>query len=284
MVRTAVIGAASQLGRHVPADVRLGHQDIDLAEPETIARALDAAMPGGVVLTAAYTDVDGCETNREYAERVNGEGPGHVARWCERNGAWLVYISTDYVFDGQASTPYREDDAPHPINTYGLTKLRGERAVQEACGRHYIVRASWIFGPGGNNFIAKILAAASRGAPLRGVDNEISAPTYALDLAGKLTELAASGQYGLYHLPNAGSCSRLAYMHAILHLAGVNLPIEPIKLADYPRAARPPAYSVLENVRGAALGMYSRSWREALREYMQRAAASPVPSVPFPSP
>ncbi|MGH2518402.1 MAG: SDR family oxidoreductase, partial [Chloroflexota bacterium] len=144
MVRTAVIGAASQLGRHVPADVRLGHQDIDLAEPETIARALDAAMPGGVVLTAAYTDVDGCETNREYAERVNGEGPGHVARWCERNGAWLVYISTDYVFDGQASTPYREDDAPHPINTYGLTKLRGERAVQEACGRHYIVRASWI--------------------------------------------------------------------------------------------------------------------------------------------
>ncbi|MGH2470617.1 MAG: SDR family oxidoreductase, partial [Chloroflexota bacterium] len=196
----------------------------------------------------------------------------------------LVYISTDYVFDGQASTPYREDDAPHPINTYGLTKLRGERAVREACGRHYIVRASWIFGPGGNNFIAKILAAASRGAPLRGVDNEISAPTYALDLAGKLTELAASGQYGLYHLPNAGSCSRLAYMHAILHLAGVNLPIEPIKLADYPRAARPPAYSVLENVRGAALGMYSRSWREALREYMQRAAASPVPSVPFPSP
>ncbi len=272
-MRLALIGANGQLGRQVPADVRLGHQDFDLAKPDLTV--LDAASPDGIILTAAYTDVDGCESNQDYAHAVNAEGPRQVARWCREHGAWLLHVSTNGVFDGDQAEPYDEDAAPNAINVYGVTKLAGEEAVRAELERHFIVRSSWLFGPGGNNFVTKMLALARSQPSMKGVEDEVAAPTYTPDLGPALPRLAATGRYGLYHLTNQGSCSRLEYLRAILAVAGIDKPVEPVRLADFRRPSRPPAYTVLANNRAAALGITLRPWRDALAEYLAslRAAA-----------
>jgi len=268
-VSLAVIGAAGQLGRQVPADVGLTRDQLDLARPETIVPALDRAQPQGVILTAAYTDVDGCESNREHAYAVNGTGPGLVARWCEGNGAWLVLVSTNCVFDGSKDGPYVEDDEPRPISVYGASKLAGEQAVKDSTNRYFIVRTSWIFGPGGSNFVTKVLQWASTQPVMKGVCDEHSSPTYAPDLGPALVALGLTGRYGTYHLANAGSCSRLEYMQAILDEAGIEKAIEPVRLADFQRPSRPPAQSALANTQAAALGIELRPWRAALHEYVR---------------
>jgi len=265
-VRTAIIGAQGQLGRQVPGDVRLGHTDFDLAAPDM--RILDEASPDGIILTAAYTDVDGCESNQDYAYAVNGEGPRQVAHWCRQHGAWLLYVSTNCVFDGEQREPYTEDDAPHPISVYGASKLAGEQAVRGELERHFIVRSAWIFGPGGSNFVTKILAAAKNQPVMRGVADEIASPTYAPDLGPALARLAESGKPGTYHLTNAGAGSRLEYMRAILAAAGLPNTVELVRLADFERPSRPPAQSALANRRAAELGITLRPWQEAVEEYV----------------
>jgi dTDP-4-dehydrorhamnose reductase len=267
-MRVALIGAQGQLGRQVPADVRLGHKEFDLANPDM--SVLDRAAPEGIILTAAYTDVDGCESNRDYAFAVNAEGPRQVARWCREHGLWLLHISTNCVFSGEQPEPYMEDAPaePRPISVYGASKLAGEEAVREELERLFIVRTAWIFGPGGNNFVTKILAAARSQPVLRGVEDEISSPTYAPDLAVALVVLVATGHYGTYHLTNTGLCSRLEYMRVILQAAGLPNPVEPMHLADFQRPSRPPAQSALINTRAAALGIRLRAWQEAVRDYV----------------
>jgi dTDP-4-dehydrorhamnose reductase len=262
----AVVGAYGQLGRQVPGNIRLGHQDLDLANPELTI--LDQHAPEGVILTAAYTDVDGCESNRDYAFAVNAEGPRHIARWCREHGAWLLFVSTNCVFDGEQPEPYAEDAQPNPISVYGASKLAGEDAVRSELREHFIVRSSWLFGPGGNNFVTKILAAAPSQPTMRGVIDEIANPTYAPDLGPALIRLAETRRYGTYHLTNTGACSRLEYMRAILGLAAIEKHIEPMRLADFPRPSRPPAQSALLNTRAAALGVRLRSWEPALAEYV----------------
>jgi dTDP-4-dehydrorhamnose reductase len=262
----AVIGAQGQLGRQIAAGIRLGHREFDLSTPDR--RVLDEAKPEGIILTAAYTDVDGCETNRDYAYAVNAEGPRAVARWCAQHGAWLMYIGTNCVFDGEQAEPYGEDAEPRPISVYGASKLAGEQAVKNELREHFIVRSSWIFGPGGNNFVTKILAAAASQPALRGVEDEIASPTYALDLARALSRLAESGRYGTYHLTNQGAVSRLDYMRTILAMAGLPKSVEPMSLTDFQRPSRPPAQSALANTRAAALGISLRPWQEALSEYI----------------
>lgn len=267
-MRIAVIGAQGQLGRQVPGDIRLGHGDFDLAKPDL--SVLDRAGADGIILTAAYTDVDGCESNRDYAYAVNAEGPRQVARWCAAHEAWLLQVSTNCVFSGEQSKPYGEDQVPEPrpVSVYGASKLAGEEAVREELDRLFIVRTAWIFGPRGTNFVTKILAAAANQPVLRGVEDEISSPTYAPDLAAALIRLGETGKFGTYHLTNSGSCSRLEYMQAILDAAGLPNRIEPMQLADFQRPSRPPAQSALANQRAAALGITLRPWQEAVREYV----------------
>ncbi|HLQ31616.1 MAG TPA: dTDP-4-dehydrorhamnose reductase [Chloroflexota bacterium] len=262
----AVIGAQGQLGRQVPAEIRLGREELELAQPDM--SALDASTPGGVILAAAYTDVDGCESNREYAFAVNAEGPRRIAGWCRDNGAWLLYLSTNCVFDGGQSEPYAEGTQPQPISVYGASKLAGEEAVRAELDRHFIVRSSWLFGPGGTNFVTKVLALAGAQPLLRGVEDEIACPTYSVDLGPALVRLAEAGRYGTYHLTNDGACSRLDYMRAIVAAAGLPNRVEPMRLADFERPSRPPAQSALANVRAAALGIRLRPWPEALAEYI----------------
>jgi dTDP-4-dehydrorhamnose reductase len=265
-LRLAVLGAYGQLGRQVPSDVRLGHTDLDLANPNL--GVLDDARPDGIVLTAAYTNVDACESHPDQAFAVNAAGPGRIARWCREHGAWLLYVSTNCVFDGHQTEPYDEDAAPNPISVYGASKLAGEEAIRAELDRHFIVRSSWLFGPGGSNFVTKIMAAAQAQSELQGVEDEFACPTYAPDLGPALVRLAQTGQFGTYHLTNQGACSRLAYMRAILAAAGIDRPVAPVRLADFQRPARPPAQSALANNRAATLGIALRPWQEALDDYL----------------
>lgn len=271
-MKLAVIGANGQLGRQVPATIRLGRRDLDLARPDMTA--LDDARPGGVILTAAYTDVDGCEAHPDEAFAVNAEGPRHVARWCREHGAWLLYVSTNCVFDGNQATPYAEDDPPGPISVYGSSKLAGEEAVKSELAEHFIVRSSWLFGPGGQNFVTKILAVANGPAELKGVEDEISCPTYAPDLGPALVQLAGTGRFGTYHLTNQGACSRLGYMRAILAAAHIERAVAAVKLADFQRPSRPPVQSALANTYASALGITLRPWQEALADYVPTLTAT----------
>ncbi|MFI5265796.1 MAG: dTDP-4-dehydrorhamnose reductase [Chloroflexota bacterium] len=265
-MRLAVLGASGQLGSQVPAEIRLTRKDIDLATPDLTV--LDQAIPDGIILTAAYTDVDGCESNPDQAFAVNAEGPRRIARWCNEHGAWLLYVSTNCVFDGHQAEPYGEDAVTNPISVYGASKLAGEEAVRAELDRHFVVRSSWLFGPGGTNFVTKILAAAQAQAKLQGVEDEIACPTYAPDLGPALVRLAQTGRFGIYHLTNQGACSRLEYMRAILATAGIDKPVNPVRLADFQRPSRPPGHSALANNRAAALGITLRPWQEALTEYV----------------
>ena len=177
-------------------------------------------------------------------------GTRNVARACAEIGAGLLYVSTDYVFDGLANRPYREDDCPNPISVYGLTKLRGERYVQALVARHMIVRSSWLYGPGGKNFVATILKLAKERGELRVVSDQRGSPTYTRHLALKLADLLASRAYGVFHVTGAGNCSWFEFAGAIVQSGGYpQVRVAPITTLEAGRLARRPAFSVLENRR-----------------------------------
>jgi dTDP-4-dehydrorhamnose reductase len=183
-------------------------------------------------------------------------------------GALLVAISTNEVFDGTAKRPYQEYDQRNPINPYGYSKYVAEQAVERIAPRYMIVRTAWLYASGGVNFIHKIIARARSGTRLRVVTDEISSPTSVTDLAAALMELIEIERPGIYHLTNAGECSRYHFAREILRLIGSDVPIEPISLDDFVRPSMPPAYAPLANVFGAAAGIEMRPWQEALAEYI----------------
>jgi dTDP-4-dehydrorhamnose reductase len=241
------------------ADVRDGDQIIPL---------IVGFYPDVVIHAAAWTDVDGAERDPDGAYAVNALGTQNVALACQQAGAAMVYISTNEVFDGQATQPYREWDPPAPINVYARSKLAGERIAQMLLNRLYIVRTAWLYAPGGNNFPSKIMATADRLGALRVVDDELGNPTYASDLAQALVRLIGTGRFGIYHLTNEGACSRFEWAREILRLSGrEHVPITPIPSREWERPARPPLRAVLANTAAAALGIRLRPWQEALADY-----------------
>ncbi|MEJ5198544.1 MAG: dTDP-4-dehydrorhamnose reductase [Anaerolineae bacterium] len=274
-MRIAVTGAKGQLGRQLMAALA-GHEpwgidlpEEDITRPEMSDR-LAAWRPDLVIHAAAYTDVDGCERDPELAFRVNAFGTQNVALAAQRAGAAMLYISTNEVFDGTRRDLYREWDQPNPMSAYARSKAAGEQIVRDLLGgRFYIVRIAWLFGPGGNNFVTKILAAAEKNGALRVAADEFGNPTYAPDLAAAIARLVATGHYGIYHLTNAGFCSRFEWAREIMRLAGrPDLPVTPILSADWPRPSRPPLHAVLANTAAAGLGIALRPWQEALAAYM----------------
>ncbi len=251
------------------------------ASPSAPVRAAAGAAFGGlapdlVIHAAAMTDVDACELDPEAAYRINALGARNVAVACREVGATMVYVSTDYVFDGAKGSPYSEDDPVGPVNVYGRSKLLGEVCVREELSDHYVVRTSWLYGRAGRpNFVRAVLGLARdwrerRGEPLRMVADQVGGPTYTRDLAEALLLLVRRSAYGTYHLSNAGSCSRWEFARAILDMAGyADVPLEPVSSDAFPRPARRPAYSVLENAAWRREGFPPlRPWREALREYL----------------
>jgi dTDP-4-dehydrorhamnose reductase len=285
-MRIFMTGADGQLGRALQAALA-GHEvvatdrdTVDVSDYRALAGAIEQARPDAVAHLAALTDVDGCARDPDLALRINALGTRNVALACQAGERPLLYVSTNEVFDGQSRTPYYEWDPPRPINAYGYSKWAGEESVKALSRRFYIVRTAWLFGPGGANFVHRVLAQARAGGRLRVVWDEVANPTYVPDLAAALAALLAGharGAYGIYHLVNAGACSRYDLARRALDLSGLgDRPIEPIRQADYPRASRPPLYTALHNFAGAAGGLALRPWQEALAEFAQ-AVAAPSP-------
>ncbi len=285
-----VIGKNGQLGRWLTRLVAaapdcalkasLGHDELDIADA---AAVLDFAPPASsgdplwLLNAAAYTAVDLCETQADLCTAVNGSGPENLADWCGEHRASLVHVSTDYVFAGDASEPYRETDQPAPRTAYGRSKLDGERRVQQRLPSAWIVRTSWVFGPG-KNFVGAIVRqavlreAGKADGPLRVVDDQVGCPTYAADLARailELTRLECAEPGGVLHLSNAEPCTWWDFARAILDGAGYgDLEIERVKTSEFATAAPRPAHSVLDGSKAAALGITLRDWRAALDEYL----------------
>jgi len=275
-MRLAITGYKGQLGhafQHVFAGYEWMLMDVpehDITNRAAIGCALIEFAPDVVIHGAAYTNVDGCARDPDTAYRVNALGTQNVALACQRTGAALVYLSTNEVFDGEASEPYLEFDRTHPINAYGRSKCAGEAFVRMLLARFYIVRTAWMFGPTGTHFVKKIVQAADERGKLSVVTDEISSPTYAPDLAAAVAQLVQTGAFGVYHFTNGGVCSRYDFAVEILKQTGRGrTPVEPITLDAYPRASQPPRYAPLRNFCGAAQGIVLRPWAEALEEYLR---------------
>jgi dTDP-4-dehydrorhamnose reductase len=275
-MRIVITGASGQLGQALHQFLAatgltlIQPPRFDVADHTTVQYIADLS-PDLVIHTAAMTHVDGCATDPDTAFKVNAFGTQNVAHACLRCNAELVYISTNEVFDGRQAQPYREDDRPNPINPYASSKRSGEQMAARYVQQLYIVRTAWLYG-GGQKFPAKIVAAADSGRPLKVVTDEISNPTYTLDLAAAIAQLIKTGQYGTYHLTNAGYCSRYDFAREILRLTGrETIPIEPITLADYQRASTVPPFTPLANTRATELGITLRPWQEALADYLRQA-------------
>jgi dTDP-4-dehydrorhamnose reductase len=222
-----------------------------------------------VIHPAAYTDVDGCARDPERAYRVNGLGAQYVALACRQLGARLVYVSTNEVFDGAATTPYFEYDRAAPINAYARSKWAGEQAVREALDHFYIVRVAWLFG-GARNFVRTVLRLAAERDSIAMVADEVGSPTYAPDAAAAIARLVELPFDGTYHLVNEGACSRFEFAAEVLRLAGRERSVlRPIRLADFKRDSVVPPYTPLLNVAAAALGIQLRPWQAALAEHLQ---------------
>jgi dTDP-4-dehydrorhamnose reductase len=289
-VRVVVTGAGGRLGRALIAALEdapftgpfgpIGwtRAEFDLDAPAGAAERLDRDRAEVVVHAAAWTDVDGCARDPDLALARNGRAPAVLARACADRGLDLVVVSTNEVFDGLRTDGrgYGPADEPGPPNAYGASKLAAERAAADAYrgarGEVAIVRTAWLFGPPGNDFPAKILAAAERatseGEPLRLVADETGSPTYTHDLADAIAELLGSGAIGgIHHLVNAGRATRAAWAREVLRRAGVAVATEDVSAAAWPRASTPPAWAVLEPTPTPS-GEPMRPWQEAVADYL----------------
>jgi dTDP-4-dehydrorhamnose reductase len=254
-----VTGAGGMLGQDVvrlSGGVALSRAELDVTDRAAVR---DAITPDDVVFNcAAWTDVDGAEEHEGEATRVNGDGARNVA---EAAGI-VVYVSTDYVFDGRKTGPYLEGDTTNPLSAYGRSKLAGERATAEANPRHFVVRSSWLFGPGGRNFVETMLGL---GPEVRVVNDQLGCPTFTGHLAEALVMLAATEDYGLHHIAASGSCTWFEFAREIFARAGVDTRVEPCTTAEFPRPAPRPANSVMASKRGHRLP----DWREGLDAYLR---------------
>ena len=247
-------------------------EDADITDFEAVVKVIRKIKPDIVIHTAGYTKVDDCESNINLAYRVNAIGTRNVAMACQRIDASMVYISTDYVFDGTKNAPYIEFDAANPISIYGKTKLAGEEFVRQILNRFYIVRTSWLYGEGGVNFVDTIINKANTEKELKIVNDQRGSPTYTKDLADKIDEIISRERYGIYHVTNSGSCSWFEFAKKIVEYSNIKgVDVIPIKSNALNRPAKRPANSVMQNFMLELEGIpLLRSWEEAVGEYVER--------------
>ena len=282
-MRLTVTGAAGMLGRDVCAAAHAaGHEvagvdlaDLDITDAAAVRALLREAGPDVVVNCAAWTDVDAAEADEEVATLVNGAGAGHVASAAAAGGAFVIQVSTDYVFDGRAATPYREDDEPGPLSAYGRSKLAGERAVAAAApDNHAIVRSSWLFGRHGGNFVETMLKLGAERPEVTVVDDQIGCPTYTGHLATGLVEVAVARRPGIFHLAGGGDCSWYDLAVATFARSGIDCTVRRGRTADLDRPAPRPAYSVLGVTRRGTPVL--PAWEKGLDDYLATRRAETV--------
>jgi dTDP-4-dehydrorhamnose reductase len=250
--------------------------DFDITKPKETMDAIGKMRPDIIIHAAAYTDVDGCESHGALAHSVNGGGTKNVASSCEELGARMVYISTDYVFDGTKPGAYTEEDPTCPINTYGRSKLEGEGWVSSMVGQFAIVRTAWLFGRRGKNFVGTVLKLAREKGALSVVNDQWGSPTYTPDLSRAIYVLVEKQCRGIYHITNAETCSWYEYAREILAMSGLdNIPMTAISSNQLQRAAKRPHNSVFDRGKfERETGYRMRSWREALRDYLKKEGCS----------
>ena len=249
-------------------------EDLDITDRDAAIAYVRRHQPDTVINCAAYTNVDGCETDTDAAYRVNALGPRNLALACEKVGARLIHVSTDYVFSGadNGGVPLDESALPAPVSAYGRTKRLGEEYVQQFCRRYFIVRTAWLYGYTGKNFVKTMVSLGKSHTSVTVVDDQSGNPTNAVDLAYHILKLAVSHDYGIYHCTGSGVCSWAEFAAEIMRLSGSACTVVPCSSAQYaaahPQAARRPAWSALDNrALRCTVGDEMRPWQQALQDY-----------------
>lgn len=245
-------------------------KSLDITDKNHVLNFIQENNPDMVINSAAYTDVDGCEENQETAFNVNGEGVRNLAIACKNIDCHLVHISTDYVFNGENTVPWVEDDDVGPINVYGKSKLKGEEAISEILDKFFIIRTAWLYGINGKNFPKTMLDLANNHSKITVVYDEVGTPTYTLDLANAISQLIETEYYGIYHITNSGSCSWCEFARYIFEIAQKDVKVIPVTASEFSRPASRPHYSVLANRKWADRGFKPlRGYEDAVKEYIE---------------
>ncbi len=280
-MQVTIFGASGLLGKALMREWRgdtvtgLSSRDADVRDPGSVQQAVRDTQPDWIVLAAAYTDVDGCETNSDLAFAVNRDGAVNVAKAAKQAGARLLFVSTDYVFDGRKTTPYQINDARNPQTTYGKTKAEAEIILLELVPDCCIARTSWLFGVGGKCFPDTIMKLAASRPSLDVVNDQRGCPTYSVDLASAIIQLCHKNAGGIVHATNAGDCTWFEFATEIVRSAGLTTLVRPVSTQQMARPAPRPFYSVLSSASLNALGIKTPTWRDALRRYLNERRQAP---------
>lgn len=277
-MKVLVTGVKGQLGYDVMAElakrnieaIGVDIDEMDITDKISVEKVIGEAALDVVVHCAAYTAVDAAEDNEALCRRVNADGTRNIAEVCKKLDCKMVYISTDYVFDGQGTRPWEPDDERHPLNVYGQTKYEGELAVQENLSKYFIVRIAWVFGKNGKNFVKTMLKLAETHDKLTVVNDQFGSPTYTYDLARLLVDMIQTDKYGIYHATNEGICTWYEFACEIFRQAGVKIEVTPVPASEYPAKAKRPENSRLDKSKLTENGFERLpSWQDALRRYIK---------------
>lgn len=274
MKRIVITGGKGQLGVELIHLLRKHYHvfappkhELDITQKRQVEQYMEDVRPYAIIHAAAYAQVDSAEIDPSMSILVNTVGTRFIATAAEQVGARMLYISTDYVFDGTQQSPYAEEDIPSPINVYGLSKLAGEKFVSSICSRYSIIRTSWLYGGSGDHFVAKVIDMVKQGKKIRMINDQIGSPTNVEDLAIFMQHLLQIGSHGIYHASNEGSCSWYEFATTIVKMKGIKTTVVPCKSTDYPVLARRPKNSELISRRGLPP---MRHWKSALQDYMDK--------------
>lgn len=274
-MRVMIFGGSGLLGQALMREwnedevIGLSSRDVDIRDKEQVNENVQNSHADWIVLAAAYTDVDGCESNRELAFAVNRDGAVNVAEAAQRSGAKLLFLSSDYVFDGKKTSAYETGDTRNPLGVYGCSKAEAEVRLLELLPDCCIARTSWLFGMGGKCFPDTILKLAATRPVLDVVNDQRGCPTYSVDLARAIMQLCRKGARGIVHATNAGSCTWFEFAREIVRQAGLTPEVRPVSTQQMSRPAARPANSVLSSSSLQALGITMPSWRDSVARYLR---------------
>lgn len=277
-MKVLVTGVKGQLGYDVVNElekrgleaVGVDIQEMDITDADSVSQVIGETAPDAVIHCAAYTAVDAAEDNVEVCRKVNADGTRNIANMCKKLDIPMIYISTDYVFDGQGERPWQPDDERAPLNVYGQTKYEGELAVQELLEKYFIVRIAWVFGVNGKNFIKTMLNLGKTRDRLTVVNDQFGSPTYTYDLARLLVDMIQTDKYGIYHATNEGICTWYEFACEIFRQAGLTVDVAPVTADQYPAKAKRPSNSRMSKDKLEEMGFERLpSWQDALGRYLK---------------
>lgn len=277
-MKVLVTGVKGQLGYDVVNELeKRGHtavgvdvEEMDITDYSAVDSVITESNVDAVIHCAAYTAVDAAEDNRELCMKVNAEGTENIAKVCKREDIKMIYISTDYVFDGQGERPWMPDDERHPLNVYGESKYEGELAVERNLKKYYIVRIAWVFGVNGKNFIKTMLNLSENHSEINVVNDQIGSPTYTFDLAVLLVDMVETDKYGRYHATNEGYCTWYEFAKEIFAQAGKSVKVNPVSSEEFPSRAKRPHNSRMDKSKLVQNGFRPLPmWQDALKRYLK---------------